>query len=203
MVATGSSIFFVRWIRAITFGFLLLVGLTACSAGPPATSGAPPTTVPTSLFLRPATPTPGIVKGFAIYLTDLKIKPEQLPFLSHLELEVEPILSNEDIVTYSQATHEIVLTASAAERIQSLQPPTSGLAFAVCVDGQPVYAGAFWPGYSSQSYDGITIDPILVTRERPVIQIQLGYPGPDFFQGKDPRSDPRVLEALQEDGKLK
>ncbi|MEI6310282.1 MAG: hypothetical protein WCP58_11650 [bacterium] len=200
---TGSSISFVRWIRAFALGFLLLVGFTACSAGPPAIPGTTPSTGHTSPSLLPATPTPEIVKGFSIYLTDLKIKPEQLPFLSHLELEAEPILSNEDIVTYSQATHEIVLTASAAERIQSLQPPTSGLAFAVCVDGQPVYAGAFWPGYSSQSYDGITIDPILVTRERPVIQIQLGYPGSDFFKGEDPRSDPRVLEALQEDGKLK
>lgn len=200
---TGDSFSLVRWIRAVSLGFLLLVGLTACSAGPSAIPGTPPTALPTSSSLLPATPTPGIVKGFSIYLTDLKIKPEQLPLLSHLELEVEPILSNEDIVTYSQATHEIVLTPSAAERIQMLRPPTSGLAFAVCVDGQPVYAGAFWPGYSSQSYDGITIDPILVTREYPVAQIRLGYPGPDFFQGEDPRSDPRVLKALQEDGKLK
>ncbi|MEI6308646.1 MAG: hypothetical protein WCP58_03260 [bacterium] len=199
----GSSTSFVRCVCTLILASLLLLILAGCSAGAPLSPIATPTAVQTSASSPPATPTPGIVKGFSIYLTNPKIKPEQLPFLSHLELEVEPILSNEDIVTYTQATHEIVLTASAAERIQSLRPPTSGLAFAVCVDSQPVYAGAFWPGYSSQSYDGVAIDPILVSKERPVIQIQLGYPGSDFFQGEDPRSDPRVLKALQEDGKLK
>ncbi len=199
---TGNSISFVRWIRAFTLGSLLLFALAGCSAGIPVTPGTtPPVATPSSS--QPTIPTPAIVKGFSIYLTDPKIKPEQLPFISHLELEMEPILSNQDIVSYAKTTHEIVLTASAAERIQNLHAPTSGLAFAACVDGQPVYTGAFWPAYSSQSYDGITIDPVLVTREHPVAQIRLGYPGPDLFQGEDPRSDPRVLKALQEDGKLK
>jgi hypothetical protein len=194
---------FVRYIRTCALGPLLFLVLTGCSVGIPATSSATPTAAQTSASSQPTAPTPGIVKGFSIYLTDPSIRPEQLPFLSHLELAVEPILSNEDIVTYSQATHEILLTASAAERIQNLRAPTSGLAFAACVDGQPVYAGAFWPAYSSQSYDGITIDPVMVSKERPVIQIQLGYPGSNLFQGKDPRSDPSILKALERDGKLK
>ncbi|MCX5971816.1 MAG: hypothetical protein NTV14_10015 [Coprothermobacterota bacterium] len=194
---------FVRCICVFTLASLLLLILAGCSIGTPLSPIATPTASQASSSSQPTTSIPGIVKGFSIYLTNPNIKPEQLPFLSHLELETEPILSNQDIVTYTQATHEIVLTASAAERIQSLHAPTSGLAFAVCVDGQPVYAGAFWPSYSSQSYDGVAIDPVLVSKERPVVQIQLGYPGPDFFRGEDPRSDPRVLKALQQDGKLK
>jgi hypothetical protein len=151
----------------------------------------------------PATPMPATAEGFSITLTDPRIKPEQLAALSHLELEKEPILAGGDIVSYTKATHEIVLTASAAERIGGLQVPTSGRAFAVCVDGLPVYTGAFWASYSSQSYDGVVIDPLLVTKEHPVIQIQLGYPGPDFFRGVDPRSDPRVFAALERADKLK
>lgn len=199
----GSSTSFVRWIRTFAIGSLFLLTLAGCGTGVPASPSASSTAAHTSSSSQPMTSIPGIVKGFSIYLTDPNIKPEQLPLLSHLELEKEPILSNQDILTYSSATHEIVLTPSAAERIQSLQAPTSGLAFAVCVDGQPVYAGAFWPSYSSQSYDGVAIDPVLVSKEHPVIQIQLGYPGSDFFQGEDPRSYPPILQVLERDGKLK
>jgi hypothetical protein len=146
---------------------------------------------------------PKIVKGFSVYLTDANIKPQQLPILSHLQLESEPILTDQDIVTYTKATHEIVLTASAASRIQKLQVPTSGRAFAVCVDSQPIYAGAFWVSFSSQSYDGVVIDPLLVTEEHPILQIRLGYPGPGGFLREDPRADPQVLKALEQAGKLK
>jgi hypothetical protein len=199
----GSSTSFVRWICTFIIAFLFLSTLSGCGTGVPVNPSASSTAAHTSSSSQPTTSIPGIVKGFSIYLTNSNIKPEQLPLLSHLELEQNPILSNQDILTYSSATHEILLTASAAERIQSLHAPTSGLAFAVCVDGQPVYAGAFWPSYSSQSYDGVVIDPVLVSKEHPVIQIQLGYPGSDFFKGEDPRSDPQVLRALQQDGKLK
>jgi len=152
----------------------------------------------------PVAPTPTETgEGLAIYLTDERILPAQLAALSHLELEEKPILSEGDILSYTWATHEMTLTEEAAERLQALHPPTQGRAFAVCVDGAPIYAGAFWPGYSSQSFDGVTIDPILVHPENPVAQIQLGYPGPDFFRGDDPRSDERIRLALAEAGKLR
>ena len=147
---------------------------------------------------------PPIIKsGFSIHLLAGNIRPDQLAILSHLELETSPVLSMNDIVAYAKATHEMTLTASGYERIHSLLVPTSGRALAVCVDGEPIYSGAFWAGYSSQSFDGVVIDPILVTREHPVIKIQLGYPGPAFYHGDDPRSDPRIWEALEQAGKLK
>jgi hypothetical protein len=37
---------------------------------------------------------------------------------------------------------------------------------------------------------------------RHTVQLQLGYPGPDFFSGKDPRADPEIIESLRQAGKL-
>jgi len=144
-----------------------------------------------------------VKRTFAIYLTDPEIPPERLKMQSHLDLAAEPILTADDVITYIWATHEITLTARGVERLQALHVPTSGKSFAVCVGGAPVYAGAFWVGYSSQSFDGVVIDPILVTWERPVIQIQLGYPRSDFFRGEDPRSDSSIRAALEAAGKLR
>lgn len=167
---------------------LILLTLISCSSGKPAT---------------PVTITPTIENGFAIYLLAQNNPPQQLAILSHLELEENPLLSINDIVSYKKATHEIELTAIGYDRIASLSVPVDGISFAVCVNGQPIYAGAFWVGYSSLIFDGIVIDTIRASNEHPVLQIQLGYPGPDFFSGDDPRSDPRILQALEQAGKLK
>lgn len=170
----------------------LLLG-SACDAEKRlATAGAPSPTV-----------TAGAKQTFAIYLTDPEIQPDRLAMQSHLELAAEPILTVDDIISYVWDTHEITLTAAGLERLQALSVPTSGKSFVVCVDGAAIYAGAFWAAYSSQSYDGVVIDPILATLERPVVQIQLGYPGPSFFRGDDPRSDPRIRGALEAEGKLR
>lgn len=190
---------------------LVLVTLVGCNTRAPISITAPPTatqTHPSSVLveptlLPPATITPTIENEFTIYLLAQNISPQQLAILSHLELEKNPLLSINDIVSYRKATHEIELTATGYERIHSLSVPVNGKAFVVCVDGQPIYGGAFWVGYSSLSFDGIVIDTIRATKEHPVIQIQLGYPGSAFFHGDDPRSDPRILQALEQAGKLK
>ena len=112
-------------------------------------------------------------------------------------------MSIDDIVSYRQATHEIELTAAGYGKVASLSVPVDGKAFAVCVGGQPIYAGAFWVAYSSLSFDGVVIDLTRASEERPVLQLQLGYPGPAFFRGEDPRSEPRVFRALEQASKLK
>jgi len=160
-----------------------------------------------ALTSRPASPTPVATvvggKAFAIYLTAENIPPERLAMLSHLELADEPLLTLDEIVAYNQARHEIELTDAGYERVFALSVPTRGTSFVVCAHGRPVYAGAFWAAYSSQSFDGVVIDPLLATAERPVIRIQLGYPSVAFFQGEDPRADARVLAVLQQAGKLR
>jgi len=141
--------------------------------------------------------------GFAIYLLAGDTPPAQLVMLSHLELEDQPFLSASDIASYTQAAHEMELTPSGYAKIHALSVPVSGKSFAACVDGQPIYAGAFWVGYSSLSFDGVVIDTLSATEEHPVLRIELGYPGPGFFHGDDPRSDARILQALKGAGKLK
>ena len=111
------------------------------------------------------------------------------------------MLSVDDIVTYSKETHEIELTASAYERIEQLEAPVDGISFVVCVGRDPVYLGAFWPLYSSLIFDGVVIQ--VPPMDEPAIQITLGYPSSSFFAGEDPRSDPRILQALAQAGRLK
>ena len=150
-------------------------------------------------------PAQGSTEGFAIYLPAQKIAAAELlkTPLDTLQLEDKPIISLDDINAYSQDTHTIALTPSGYERIRQLQVPTSGIPFVVCVNRQPIYPGAFWASYSSQSSKGAVIDTLPVEAGRS-IRIQLGYPeSHELFTGEDRRSDPRILQSLQQAGKLK
>ncbi|OGO00705.1 MAG: hypothetical protein A2Y90_03075 [Chloroflexi bacterium RBG_13_52_12] len=142
-------------------------------------------------------------EGFAIYLTKDDIPVQQMPALSHLELADEPSISRDDIIWYFQDTHEIELTPEAYERLEALEIRTFGKSFVVCVDKQPVYWGAFWVSYSSQSFDGITIQmkPTFVEENR--IKISRGFPSDAFASGEDPRSNPEIKASLEKAGKLK
>jgi hypothetical protein len=129
-----------------------------------------------------------------------------MPALSHFELADTPFISANDIISYTWATHGIQLTPEAFKRIDELEVPTSGKSFVVCVDKAPVYWGAFWAGYSSQSFDGVTINvkPVIPVENAPFsFKIWLGYPSSSFFQGEDPRSNPAIMESLEQAGKLK
>ncbi len=141
--------------------------------------------------------------GLGIYLLAEGLPPAEVAQvdLGTLKLEATPFLCCDDIVSYAWPAHEMALTPAAVERIRALKVPTSGTPFVVCVDDEPIYRGAFWTAFSSQSYDGVIIDTLLAT-ERGTARIELGYPGPDFFRGPDPRADPRILRALQAAGKL-
>lgn len=114
----------------------------------------------------------------------------------------EAFLSEDDITSYDSQTHEMVLTPAAVERLHTFVVPTSGVPFVVCVGDEPIYHGAFWTLVSSQSSDGVIIET-LAAEMHGAVRIELGYPGPDFFQGPDPRPDPRVLQTLERAGKLK
>ena len=141
-------------------------------------------------------------EGFAIYLTRDNVPPAQMEALSHVEIAENPIVSMADVVSYDVATHEMVLSQGAFERIVELEVPVSGTSFVVCVDGQPVYRGAFWTPISSLSFDGVTICQPLDPMDPTSIQLQLGYPSAEAYEGEDPRNAPDVLCPLQEAGKL-
>lgn len=140
--------------------------------------------------------------GFAIYLTKDDIPPERVPVLSHIELADRPVISIEDIVSYDPDTYALELTRSAYERVASMGVPVRGLTFMVCVDGGPVYHGAFWTMLSSAMYDGVTIMQPLNTDAPPFIVFGLGYPSEDYYGGTDPRNDQVIIRSLEAAGKI-
>lgn len=125
--------------------------------------------------------------------------------LDELELQEQPIVSPNDIITYSRSTHEMELTAEAYARIGqlfTLPAEVRGIPFVVSVGPDRIYAGAFWTPASSISFDGVVILQPFNPDER-VITIGLGYPSPEAFAGEDPRSAPRILESLEVAGILR
>jgi hypothetical protein len=107
-----------------------------------------------------------------------------------------PLITAGDILSYDRNHHEITLTKSAFDRLSSLDVSISGLGFAVCVNKEVIYTGAFWLPISSMAYSGPFIELPLPTQASNSVKIALGYPSSSFFQGQDPRSDPRIFDAL-------
>ncbi len=127
-------------------------------------------------------------------------KARDLP-LSELYLDENPLISIDEILSYTSSTHEIQLTEAGYEKINQMSFPTDGIPFVISIGDEVVYMGAFWPLYSSSPFDGVVIRvPIMENRS---IQISLGYPGEILYTGDDPRSDPRIMDALETAGKLK
>ena len=123
--------------------------------------------------------------------------------LSHVDIADKPVIGLDDIVSYNSTNHEITLTENGIKNITSLQVPTSGKSFLVCVNRSPIYWGAFWTPISSQSFSGVTIEiPLLSGQEARTISINLGYPAESFYRGEDPRNNITVMESLKESGKL-
>jgi hypothetical protein len=141
-------------------------------------------------------------EGFAIYLTRDNIPPGNMEILSHVDVAEWPIISIQDIVTYNAQTYEIQLTDEAFNRLAQLDVPVGGKSFLVCIDGTPIYGGAFWTPISSMSFDGITIWKPLGSQEPKVITLEQGYPSSSFYNGEDPRNNPAILQSLEQSGKL-
>ncbi len=147
------------------------------------------------------------INGFAIYLLsqDMSALDASKMDLDQLPLENEPLISGEDIISYQRANHSIQLPPAAYRRFQQVYPKpikVSGIPFVVCVGSERIYSGALWSPASSISYDGVVILQPLDSNGA-TIQLTLGYPGPDAFSGSDPRADPRIITALEQDHKLK
>jgi hypothetical protein len=125
-----------------------------------------------------------------------------MPALSQVDFEEHPIISMDDIINYNSQTHELKLRTSAYECISGLEVPIKGRSFVVCVDGNPIYWGAFWTQISSISFDGVTILKPSSSQGPKVIALELGYPSPSFHTGEDPRNDPEVIRSFEVAGKL-
>jgi hypothetical protein len=180
---------------------VMLVTLLMVSCSSPLSTPSLVTILPTSATTPVHTSMPTSDPGdFSIYLPTQLVAAHQVSTFDVLELEQEPILSISDIIAYSWETHTIELVASAYERLGELELSVDGTIFVVCLGREPIYTGAFWAMYSSLSFNGVVIK--LPLTDDQTMQITLGYPSPSFFTGKDPRSDPRILQSLEQAGKL-
>lgn len=178
-----------------------LFSLTSCQALPGLT--------PTELEIEPGTnsisttTTDQPTGPFAIYPTRAYIRQHDLTG-SELDcgrLADQPLLSAADILAYQWDTHQIEITHEAYQRLSRLEVPISGQPFVACVGRHPVYSGALWTALSSASFNGVVILFPLLHTDR--VQIELGYPGVDFFEGSDPRPHPQIHQSLSQAKKLK
>ena len=143
----------------------------------------------------------------AIYLLAEDIPATELSQLDidQLTLQDTPILASDDIVVYDKVNHTIELTRDAYVRIQQIFPmpvKVAGIPFVVCVGKERIYLAAFWTPLSSLTYDGIVIMQPLDDSQTN-IWISLGYPAPEVYTENDPRADPRIIKALEQNRKLK
>jgi hypothetical protein len=116
-------------------------------------------------------------EGFAIYLTadSLSVAQMQTGALALVRPAATPIISGDDIIAYRADGHELELSAAARERLRKLHVPVNGVPFLVCMNGRPIYWGAFWTPLSSLSFDGLVIEPPLAESDT-TVRIGLGYP---------------------------
>lgn len=168
----------------------------------------------TTIFYFPSSIAPSLASAppqdagnFAIYLLECGVPATDLANinLKRCSDRNPPIISTEDILTYTKDTHELELSETAYSRVQQLfgvPIRVTGIPFVACIGEEPIYSGAFWSPLSSLSHDGVTIMQPLNTEQR-TIQITLGYASPVVYPDSDPRADQRIMEALDTAGKLK
>jgi len=146
-------------------------------------------------------------EGFAIYMlanhdvnSTFRLKLSDFD-LNKLDLEKSPLIKMEDVISYSESEHAILLTKEADTRMPKAELEYRGCIFALCVDKKIIYLGRFWEDIWSVSCP----DVVLLYRrgdKQNCIVLQTGYPLPSYFAGRDPRSDERILKSLRDSGKL-
>jgi len=141
-----------------------------------------------------------VVTGIFCFTSQLRGSTER--FGIYLLKNNELVISDEEIVWYDKNSYEIKLTDEGIEKIQTLEVGSYGEPFVVKIGNQEIYDGSFWTPISSVSYHGIVIETLVNTTDN-TIKLEKGYPSSDFFEGIDPRNDPRILDHFQKLGKLK
>jgi hypothetical protein len=122
-----------------------------------------------------------------------------------LSIENEPFITYDDILLYDSANYTYTLRFSKySESFSELyKEPNS---FVISLDGEPIMYGYFWSLIRSQSCPCVyLLEPLenLNSDNSNEIKLYFGYPSAEFAMGNDPRNDPRLIERLKRDGKLK
>jgi hypothetical protein len=115
--------------------------------------------------------------------------------LDDLDIDASPILTLDDIISYTWSVHELEVTAEARERLASVE---LGRIFVVTALDDRMYMGAFWEPASSVAPVDISISKShLEYLDTPFPVFSLVEEGAD-----DPRADSKVRRVLEAAGKL-
>jgi len=123
---------------------------------------------------------------------------------AQVTLKRPPVVSAENILSYTFTNHLIAVTSETFQRLRAL-PSIPGTPFVAVANGEQIYLGAFTTSASSipLSVPCITV-PSFDTNVPPnSVRIDLGYPGPYLNTNADRRADERIRKALAGLGKLK
>jgi hypothetical protein len=135
---------------------------------------------------------------FEIYLLPVEFNWDEKVENIKCEAAEGALLSQEDILSYAFERHEIKLSPAAAMRLSEIE--LAGQPFVVCADQAPIYVGEFMAAFMSRSSEQVVILWPSMEADPHIIKIQLGYPGVGFYAGENPRSDERILSALEQAG---
>jgi len=140
------------------------------------------------------------IVGFAVAGYFLLSHQLQGSFGIYLSENNKLVISDEDIVWYSRATHEIRLTELGAKKIEGLHVSVYGDPFVVKIGGEKIYNGLFVTPLSSvgQQPSEAVIETLV---QNNTIKIQMGYP-PSQFGAEDPRNNPKIFDYFQSIKKL-
>jgi hypothetical protein len=124
--------------------------------------------------------------------------------INALDLEPEPFIAYNEILTYDTAKHILELTIDHDEIEKRING--YGKQFVVSLDDIRKYSGLLIPITSSIVYSTITIiQPHydLDSLQSNQIKISLGYPNESYFVGQDLRLSDDIVERLKQDNKIK
>jgi len=125
----------------------------------------------------------------------------------------ELIIADSDILFYDNDFHRIQLTPAGAKKWNSFvlydnfyQPPIPklgglfGEGFCLTLAGEEIYRGTIWSLVSSRCQSGILLgDALGAFRDQLWLRLE-GNPDQPTF---DPRTDPRLLQFFNQQGKLR
>lgn len=128
---------------------------------------------------------------------------QRTPEISFRTKDGTVLVDGKQIIQYTWATHTFRLASGVQEtlRKQIADHLVAGVPFVLTVNGQAVYDGVFTTSVSSAAFKTpvILLDPLPSDGTRNnELEIKLGYPSRNIFQGEDPRSNERLHQALRE-----
>lgn len=120
--------------------------------------------------------------------------------ISNAVLEDRPLVSDPEIKTYDHSSTSFQLYSEIKPVIAAFGPEK---AFAVTLNGTPVYYGKFHPAYLSSTVIGVaTIDPLLSgDYELPLRFIHIQ--GNAELASLDKRNHPAIIESFRRSGRLR